>query len=338
MPRKTRKTRKTRETTKPPFTSTSSPRRFSDRYTLTVHGDTREQRDSFREFCSSDEITIAVAARETGAHGVHPHLQAYFELAQKARVLKRLKEAFGNNFHVEAARGTREEAISYVYGLGKPYEIGWIVYSKGEYETPPRYSGYAMSFMQSFLEEARPFQRQILEIVQNSARENRTIYWFWERHGGVGKSALGVYLHRMYGALLLTGRRSDMKHAMSRMRELSNIDPPIVVVDLGRESSLGGDLMLGIEEIKNGCFFSGKYESGMIDMKQPVHMIVFANRPPLRGWFSDDRWKVYHIKKDGETRPMGVEQLPKTSEEEQRVEPLEPLSPLPPKYFNPLKH
>lgn len=44
-----------------------------------------------------------------------------------------------------------------------------------------------------------------------------------------------------------------------------------------------------LEQIKNGLFFSGKYESRMF-MMDNVHEFVFANFAPPKGVVSDDRW------------------------------------------------
>lgn len=66
--------------------------------------------------------------------------------------------------------------------------------------------------------------------------------------------------------------------------------PKIIIIDIPRYNmdyiSYGG-----MEEIKNGCFFSSKYEGGMVLMNSP-HVIVFANQPPDEGMMSKDRWKV----------------------------------------------
>lgn len=47
----------------------------------------------------------------------------------------------------------------------------------------------------------------------------------------------------------------------------------------------------GIEEIKNGCFASTKYECEMIVMNSP-HFICFANDEPQVEKMSQDRWVV----------------------------------------------
>uniref|UniRef100_UPI004049B2EE hypothetical protein n=7 Tax=Pseudomonadati TaxID=3379134 RepID=UPI004049B2EE len=50
----------------------------------------------------------------------------------------------------------------------------------------------------------------------------------------------------------------------------------------------------GIEEVKNGCFFSSKYESEMVLYNSP-HIIVFANEEPTYHKLSSDRWNVVDL-------------------------------------------
>lgn len=49
-----------------------------------------------------------------------------------------------------------------------------------------------------------------------------------------------------------------------------------------------------MEEVKNGCFASTKYESGMCVFRNP-HVVVFANAPPDYAKMSKDRWCVFRI-------------------------------------------
>lgn len=51
-----------------------------------------------------------------------------------------------------------------------------------------------------------------------------------------------------------------------------------------------------IEDIKNGIFFSGKYESKMIVRNNPI-VIIFANFEPDTSKLSKDRWVITKIKK-----------------------------------------
>lgn len=292
-------TKKTEKSQKDDDKKKKIQQNYSKRFTLTLHGARNEQLERFKKFCQDDSVVFAIASKESGENSVHPHFQCYFELAKRTLMSKKLRTVFGDNHHLEVAKGTKQANVDYIHGMTKPYEIGWIVFSKGEYETPRGYSSEAMDFMESFV--PRTFQKEILDIVEKPA-DRRTIYWFWDQKGCKGKTVLTKFLHRTYGALLVSGRATDMKHAMTRFREVVKADPTICLVDIARAAGVTKETVLGIEDIKNGVFFSGKYDSGMLDCKKGIHLIVFSNQPPNPVWFSGDRWTVYEIQEDFSTK------------------------------------
>ena len=51
---------------------------------------------------------------------------------------------------------------------------------------------------------------------------------------------------------------------------------------------------VSIEEIKNGCFASSKYESKMVIMNSP-HILCFANELPDTQKLSRDRWNLHDL-------------------------------------------
>ncbi len=68
------------------------------------------------------------------------------------------------------------------------------------------------------------------------------------------------------------------------------INPYIVVFDIPRAAK--NDITYeGIEGIKNGLFFSPKYESSQCAFNPP-HIIVMSNMEPQYGEMSRDRWVV----------------------------------------------
>lgn len=83
-----------------------------------------------------------------------------------------------------------------------------------------------------------------------------------------------------------------MKYAVKLLCD-KNSPPKIIVFDIERSRenfvSYGG-----IEEVKNGLFFSPKYEGGMCIYNSP-HIFVFANFPPDETQLSEDRWNIINI-------------------------------------------
>ena len=129
------------------------------------------------------------------------------------------------------------------------------------------------------------WQHEIIGILRRTP-DPRVIHWYWEPNGNTGKSTFTKYLVVKYNAYMLGGKGGDMKNALA---ELGSI-PELIIIDVPR-SCIDYISYQGIEEIKNGLFFSGKYNSKMICGPTP-HIIVFANSPPEYDKLSKDRWNV----------------------------------------------
>lgn len=139
--------------------------------------------------------------------------------------------------------------------------------------------------------ELKPFQKEIVELT-NKEPDKRTIHWYWDSQGGTGKSTLARDLAMMKKALYVSGKASDIKYAVAEYVEEEG-DPQMVIVDVPR-SSEGYVSYQALECLKNGIFFSGKYESKQVIFNRP-HVVVFANFPPDRQKMSADRWHVVNI-------------------------------------------
>ncbi len=126
--------------------------------------------------------------------------------------------------------------------------------------------------------------------------DNRKIIWIWETVGNTGKTTFakhscmqndgsGCTPHYIY----LNGKAADVKYAITQLQ----VKPDVVFWDLTRTKEDYVSYQ-GIEEVKNGIFFSTKYESGMC-MFNPPHLVIFANFPPDMTKLSADRWAIYTI-------------------------------------------
>jgi hypothetical protein len=75
--------------------------------------------------------------------------------------------------------------------------------------------------------------------------------------------------------------------------EDTNADHLILIFDLQRAKE--DYIPYGtIEQLKNGIFFSGKYEASTHVINSP-HVICFANYPPDKYKLSADRWNIIEI-------------------------------------------
>lgn len=143
------------------------------------------------------------------------------------------------------------------------------------------------------LPEPYPWQQRIIDICK-SEPDDRTIYWFWETKGAVGKTTLAKYIVKNFNALVVSGKASDMKCAIARQVEETGTAYDVVILNVPRSIERKFISYTGLEEIKDGLFFSGKYESGMVVTDNP-HVIVFANEPPETDKMSADRWHVEEL-------------------------------------------
>ena len=133
--------------------------------------------------------------------------------------------------------------------------------------------------------ELHDWQKDIITKCKEKP-DRRKIYWYWEPEGNVGKTVLAKHMVLKHDALYVSGKSADVKCAIAAMK----VKPKIVVFACPRS---GQDYMsyAALEEVKDGLFFSGKYESGMCAFNIP-HVFVFANFEPEYGKLSSDRWEV----------------------------------------------
>ena len=145
--------------------------------------------------------------------------------------------------------------------------------------------------------EMHMWQRALVRTL-TAEPDDRTIHWYWEATGGSGKSVFCKYLCHTMGALLCSGKATDMKYLIVQYQKRKKTFPRLVLFDVPRTNAGFIDYQ-GLEEVKNGCFASTKYECAMVTMNCP-HVVVFANVAPDRTKLSADRWHVVEIQDDQE--------------------------------------
>lgn len=213
---------------------------------------------------------------EVGESGT-PHLQGYVEFPTKIRPLSL---GLSKRIHWEVARCDRSVNIRYCSKAGNVVPGSTL---RAPRELP--------------VIELWGWQLKVRDIMQ-SEPDNRSIYWFWEPNGNVGKSALVRWAVQNLRTVICSGKASDIKYSIVKYNEKNGYYPDVVIFDIPRES-LQYVSYTGLEEVKNGCFASSKYECGMVIMPY-AHVIIFANEPPRMEKLSEDRWKVAEIRVTGE--------------------------------------
>jgi hypothetical protein len=147
----------------------------------------------------------------------------------------------------------------------------------------------------SVISALRPWQTELWGVLQ-SEPDPRSIHWWWEPSGGVGKTSFTKYIiTQMRGdSVVLSGKGADVFHGLAKFHEVHGQLPKVIIYDVPR-SSLEYVSYQALEKVKDACFFSGKYETAMICDPFHPHVIVFANDEPNYEKMSADRWKVKRI-------------------------------------------
>ncbi len=142
---------------------------------------------------------------------------------------------------------------------------------------------------------ATKWQTDILDVIKEEP-DPRKIYWIWESLGNTGKTTLAKHICiENEDSICLSGKAADMKYGIIKFHENKAYYPKIILLDIPR--SLEGYISYsGIEAIKNGLFFSTKYESSMAIFNAP-HIIIFANFYPEVDRLSLDRWEILTLSK-----------------------------------------
>jgi len=209
---------------------------------------------------------------EIGKKGT-PHLQGFVQFRTKVRPLEKISI---KAIHWEKCKGNYIQNIKYC--------------TKSDGERWTNIDNIKKPIIDYFTFEYKYWQKEILNIISNPVN-NRKIYWFWESIGGVGKSVFCRHLVLKKLAHYVCGKREDMKLIIADKLETSDID--CLLIDIPRNQ--GNNISYTfIEEIQNGMFSSGKYESKNVLFNVP-HLIIFANFPPEEDKMSADRWVIKKI-------------------------------------------
>lgn len=140
------------------------------------------------------------------------------------------------------------------------------------------------------------WQKCVLEEIipfEQSTRDIRTINWIVDPIGACGKTCLAKHMCMTNElCIYITGKSADVKFAISGMK----VKPEICLFDFTRSNEQYVSYQ-AIEEVKNGIFFSTKYESRQVIFNPPT-VIIFSNWMPDIDKLSIDRWKVYMVTED----------------------------------------
>ena len=141
------------------------------------------------------------------------------------------------------------------------------------------------------LTELRPWQAAIESMVIGSEPDGRSINWYWESVGKVGKSAFCKYMFIKHKTVVIQGGK--LADIMNIIFNTNMDEVTAVIIDVPRVNQ-NKVSYAAIECLLNGMITNTKYETG-IKVFNPPHIIVFSNFEPEKESLSEDRWKVTKI-------------------------------------------
>lgn len=222
------------------------------------------------------------------------HIQGFMSFAKRVR-FSQVSEWF---------KGARMDRLSKLWGKNTQKGImANIKYCSKEHTrkpgTTPICKGYIPADADYKIKlKSMSWWQELIEInIFNVEPDDRTIWWFYDTKGGIGKTIFQKWAFQNHNdVVILCGKATDMKHAIVNFKDKTDRLPKIVLINIPRCNKEYVSYQ-GIEEIKDMMFFSGKYEGGMICGKNP-HVIVFANDRPNKEKMSEDRWRICNIEKN----------------------------------------
>lgn len=226
-----------------------------------------------------------VFGKEVGQNGT-PHLQGWCEFTKKARPSEYLCRSatgdWGKKIHWEKARGSKGQCIEYCV------KEGGQIFSNINYKM---YIPYVVKDRMAG-KEFKDWQLEIIEEIKHDPSD-RKIFWYVDEKGGAGKTTFCHWLSMYYGAMCFSGSAKDCMYGLSKCKE-DGLNVQICIFDFPRCLEDKFLSYMAIEQVKNGYFYSTKYECAMYT-DNPKHIFIFSNHEPERHKMSEDRWVVKNI-------------------------------------------
>lgn len=277
-------------------------------------------------FPADEKVKYVIYNTEQGENGTI-HWQGYVEF-DRPMSLTGVK-GYLPHAHWEHARGSRQQCIDYcskedtrVPGT-EPVVIGEVERRPGKrndlqdvmefvkngatirqvYEDYPMVAARHPNFVSKLFEfkmaddaevileiDPKEWQRRVIKVIEGPVNP-REIVWICDYEGGKGKSYLSKHIVDAYmGFYCNGGKGTDIVYGYQGNK--------VVVFDYVRDAQ--DYVNYGVlEQLKNGCLYSTKYQSGMKRFNVP-HIIVFANFMPDQTKMSKDRWVIVDLKADDE--------------------------------------
>lgn len=232
----------------------------------------------FREWvntnCEKANIGMEVG-EETGT----PHLQGFIKC--KKNILFSTLKKVNKNISWRQCKGSEQQNFNYT---NKDGDI-WLSFGCDILSTLKPGEKKPIKI----ITELKPFQEDI-EKLYHTEPDERTIHWYVDYIGGLGKTAFTKYMYVKYRILPIKGGKiADICNIIFN----SNMDNvKMVIMDIPRSSK--NVSYNAIESILDGMITNTKYETGISVFNAP-HVVVFSNFYPDTSAMSEDRWHIVEL-------------------------------------------
>lgn len=249
-------------------TKTSGPNHAKYRWVFTLPYEEITAEDLchlLREFCK--EFYFQGELSKTG----YKHWQGCFSLITKHRFSEVVNILGNQKFHIEVC-------------------INWFKSKNYCSKDDTAIAGERYNHNSIFIKTIKDLYawQKDIEDKLNEEPDERSINWYYDKEGGIGKSAFCKYMCVKHNVPIITsGSKKDIAYALPE-------NPKMIIFDFTRDIE---DFVSysALEECKNGMIFSAKYASKMKCFNSP-HIIVFSNFKPDKEKMSKDRWNIYERK------------------------------------------
>lgn len=277
------------------------------KWQFTLNNYTEDDIEKIQE--TMKDIGEYVFETEIGENGT-PHLQGYIEFIRKKRPCSVFDWQNRMSFQIPVPCGRSEKQIrldnwkyctedyiDFKLGrpvLGNPENVRYWA-SSWEDTFEPWLKKQLLPKRQLFkITELRPWQKQVYDLIFTTEPDRRSIHWFWEGTGNIGKSVFVNYLYDNHTNEVLIFDKGDYRDLCDAITKTDMSYVKAVIWDMPRKC--GGNVStMTMETILNGRVRSTKYEGAFVRFA-PVHIIVFSNfLPNDETDFSEDRWKITEI-------------------------------------------
>jgi hypothetical protein len=261
----------------------SDIRREYRRFCFTLNNWTEEEHTALVSF-GKKRCKYWIIGKEIGEKNGVPHLQGYMEMNGDKKIRFSALKKICRRMNFRECDGDKESNVVY---CSKDKEfIEWerervlTLKEQLEKELLSEYDGVIW----------KEWQQKIIEAVKE-APDARTVNWYWEPKGNVGKSYLYNYLSVKYNCIICDGTKENIFNQCLKMIEDEKKRPEIIILNIPRNGYVNYRVL---EQLKDRVIYSGKYEGGKVVLPK-LHLYVFGNEGPEYDQLSEDRWNVQYI-------------------------------------------